>query len=87
MINQVVAEDESVSNQLRMFQPILGETEFSVSDTALPEAWTEFLNMDSDTQSLGFSKFVRLDDIYAFSDPEYTAEGQGMGRVVVVKGE
>ena len=84
LINQVVAEDETVSNQLKMIQPTLGDTEFTVSDTPLPSAWTEYLNMDAETQSLAFSKFVRLDDVYAFSDPEYTAEGQGQGRVVVV---
>ena len=45
------------------------------------------MNIDSETNVLDFSKFVRLDDIYAFSDPDFTADGQGMGRVVVVKGE
>ena len=49
LINQVVAEDETVSNQLKMIQPTLSDTDFTVSDTTLPSAWTEYLNMDAET--------------------------------------
>ena len=49
LINQVVAEDETVSNQFKMIQPTLGDTDFTVSDTPLPSAWTEYLNMDAET--------------------------------------
>ena len=49
LINQVVAEDETVSNQLKMIQPTLGDIDFTVSDTPLPFAWTEYLNMDAET--------------------------------------
>ena len=67
-----------------MFEPSKID-DIMTKSSMVPESWRDLLEMEEETGTIEYSKFARLDDIYAFSNPEH--EGTGLGKVTVVQGD
>ena len=67
-----------------MFEPSKID-DILTKNSMVPDSWRDLLQMDEETGTIEFSKFTRLDDFYAFSNPEHV--GTGLGKVTVVQGD
>jgi len=81
ILNEVEINVDEIRYELQMFEPSNIASVFT-KNSMVPESWRTFLEFDDETETIEYGKFVRLEDTYAFTNPDF--QGEGLGKIKVI---